>query len=159
MGESGDNPRIFVDNFMFIGEYRHNIDEKGRLAVPSKFRNVLSKGLVATRGFDNCLFLYTKTEWEKFVKEKVAKLPLGKAEARALQRRLLSGAMDLNLDKQGRIILPDYLRKFASIKKNVVIAGLLDHLEIWDASAWDREKTKIEKSNIDIAEKLEELNF
>lgn len=144
---------------MFIGEFRHNVDEKGRLAVPSKFRSALSKGTVVTRGFDNCLFLYTKNEWEKFVKEKVAKLPLGKSEARALQRRLLSGAMDLSLDKQGRIIIPDYLRKFADIKKGVVIAGLLDHLELWDAVEWDKEKIKIEKSNIDIAEKLEELNF
>ncbi|MEA3272100.1 MAG: division/cell wall cluster transcriptional repressor MraZ [Patescibacteria group bacterium] len=144
---------------MFIGEYRHNVDQKGRLAVPVKFKGVLSKGVVVTRGFDKCLFIYTKTEWEKFVKEKVAKLPLGKVEARSLQRRLLGGAMDLGLDKQGRIVLPDYLRKFSNIKKNVVIAGLLDHLEIWDAMEWNKEKTKIEKSNIDIAEKLEELNF
>lgn len=144
---------------MFIGEYRHNIDQKGRLAVPAKFKGILSKGVVVTRGFDKCLFIYTKTEWEKFVKEKVSKLPLGKAEARALQRRLLSGAMDLSLDKQSRIVLPDYLRKFANIKKNVVIAGLLDHLEIWDKIEWDKEKTKSEKSNIDIAEKLEDFNF
>lgn len=144
---------------MFIGEYRHNLDQKGRLAVPSKFRGIFSKGVVVTRGFDKCLFVYTKQEWLKFVKEKVAKLPLGKAEARALQRRLLGGAMDLRLDKQGRIVLPDYLRKFASIKKNVVVAGLLDHLEVWDTSTWNKEKVKIEKSNIDIAEKLEELNF
>ena len=144
---------------MFIGEYRHNVDAKGRLAVPSKFRNVLSKGVVVTRGFDNCLFLYTKVEWEKFVKEKVASLPLGRAEARAVTRRLLSGAMDLSLDKQGRIVLPDYLRIFAKIKKAVVVAGLLDHLEIWDSASWDKEKEKIEKSNIDIAEKLEDFNF
>lgn len=144
---------------MFIGEYRHNLDAKGRLAVPSKFRSVLSKGIVVTRGFDNCLFLYTKTDWEKFVKEKVANLPLGRAEARAVTRRLLSGAMDSKLDKQGRMVLPDYLRDFAKIKKNVIVAGLLDHLEIWDSLSWDKEKEKIEKSNIDIAEKLEDFNF
>lgn len=151
-----------MDNFlqkMFIGEYKHNIDEKGRLAVPSKFKEIFSKGVVVTRGFDKCLFVYTEKEWQKFVKEKVAKLPLGKSEARALQRRLLGGAMDSKLDKQGRVVLPDYLRKFASIKKNVIVAGLLDHLEVWDIDAWDKEKVKIEKSNIDIAEKLEDLNF
>ncbi|NQU84063.1 MAG: division/cell wall cluster transcriptional repressor MraZ [Parcubacteria group bacterium] len=144
---------------MFIGEYRHNIDQKNRLAVPSKFRSIFNKGVVVTKGFDKCLFLYTKAEWEKFVREKVAKLPIGKTEARALQRRLLGGAMDLNLDKQGRIVLPEYLKKFADIKKDLVIAGLLDHLEIWDSSEWDKEKIRIEKSNVDIAEKLEELNF
>lgn len=146
-----------VKNYMFIGEYRHNIDEKGRLAVPSKFRQALSEGVVVTRGFDNCLFLYAKEAWEKFIKEKVANLPLGKSEARALMRRLLGGAMDLEIDKQGRFVIPDYLRQFAGIKKNAVIAGLLDHFEIWNEETWDSEKETIEKSNI--IEKLEDFSF
>lgn len=141
---------------MFIGEYQHNIDQKGRLAIPVKFRQQLSKGAVVTRGLDNCLFLYTKAEWQKLA-DKLAALPISKANTRAFSRLMLAGAMDVRLDSQGRIILPDYLRKYATVKKKVVIAGLYSRLEIWDELLWQKYKASTEKSSTDIAEALGEL--
>ncbi|MFH1226221.1 MAG: division/cell wall cluster transcriptional repressor MraZ [bacterium] len=141
---------------MFIGEYYHNLDEKGRLAVPVKFRQRLAKGAVVTRGLDNCLFLYTKDEWA-ILAEKLAKLPISKANTRAFARLMLAGAMDVEFDTQGRIVLPDYLRKYADIRKKVVIAGLYNRLEIWDEEIWSQYKKGTEKKSGDIAEALGEL--
>ncbi|MFW5888317.1 MAG: division/cell wall cluster transcriptional repressor MraZ, partial [Patescibacteria group bacterium] len=107
---------------MFIGEYNHNLDTKGRLAVPAKFRNMLKKGAVVTKGLDNCLFLYPKERWEKEA-EKIANLPISQSKARAFSRHMLAGAMDVEFDNQGRVTLPEYLRKFAGLKKKAVIAG------------------------------------
>ena len=141
---------------MFIGEYSHNLDDKGRVAVPSKFRVRLSKGAVVTRGLDNCLFLYTKDEWQKMA-EKLAALPISQANSRAFARLMLAGAMDVELDKQGRIILPEYLRQFAQIKKEVVIAGLYNRLEIWDQVIWSKYKGQTESQSSEIAERMAEL--
>ena len=141
---------------MFIGEYNHTIDEKGRLAVPVKFRNKLAKGAVVTKGLDNCLVLYTGEEWKKLA-PRLAALPINKANSRAFSRLMLAGAMDVSLDKQGRIILPDYLRKYAGVGKNVIVAGLYTRLEIWDAAKWETYKSGTEKSSGDIAEQLGEL--
>lgn len=141
---------------MFIGEYHHNLDEKGRIAVPMKFRSELLKGAVVTRGLDNCLFLYTKEEWQKLA-DRLAKLPISKANTRAFARLMLAGAMDVEIDRQGRIILPDYLRKYASLKKKVVITGLFSRLEIWDSVVWGKYKLGTEKNSGDIAEALGEL--
>lgn len=141
---------------MFIGEYQHSIDEKGRLAVPVKFRDVLAEGAVVTRGIDNCLFLYTKEEWDKLA-EKISKLSFAKANTRAFSRLMLAGAMDVKLDKQGRVVLPDYLKKYASLKKQVVVAGLYNRLEIWDQEVWEKYKSGTEKESKDIAEALGEL--
>lgn len=141
---------------MFIGEYSHNLDDKGRMAIPAKFRRELSKGAVVTRGLDNCLFLYTKTEWAKLA-EKLAALPISQSNSRAFARLMLAGAMDVELDKQGRVILPEYLRKFAGINKNLVVAGLYSRLEIWDEEKWDRYKNQTESESGAIAEKMAEL--
>ncbi len=141
---------------MFIGEYHHSIDEKNRLAVPTKFRLDLSKGAVVTRGIDSCLFLYTKKEWEKLA-VKLADMPISKSKTRAFARLMLAGAMDANLDKQGRVNLPDYLRRYASIGKKAVIAGLYNRLEIWDEKKWEEYKNKSESNSEDIAESLAEL--
>ncbi len=141
---------------MFIGEYQHTIDEKGRLAVPAKFRNELAKGAVVTRGLDNCLFLYPQKDWEELA-QKLAKLPISQANTRAFARMMLAGAMDCEIDKQGRIILPDYLRKYGTIKKKVVVAGLYNRLEIWDTEAWEKYKASAEKRSGDIAEALGDL--
>jgi MraZ protein len=141
---------------MFIGEYSHNLDDKGRMAIPAKFRRELSKGAVVTRGLDNCLFLYTKTEWEKLA-EKLAALPISQSNSRAFSRLMLAGAMDVELDKQGRVILPEYLRKFASIKKTLVVAGLYNRLEIWDEELWNKYKNQTEAESGAIAEKMGEL--
>lgn len=142
---------------MFIGEYQHNLDEKGRLAIPAKFRAKLSEGAVVTRGLDNCLFLYTADEWQKLA-SKLASLPISKSNTRAFARLMLAGAMDVSLDKQGRIVLPEYLRKYASLKKKSIVAGLYNRLEIWDEDAWDKYKAGTEKQSGDIAEALEGLD-
>lgn len=141
---------------MFIGEYKHNLDAKGRFAVPAKFRASLKEGAVVTRGLDNCLFLYSKKAWKELA-EKLAKLPIGKSDSRAFARLMLAGAMDVDFDNQGRIILPDYLRKFAALKKKIIIAGLYDRLEIWDEMVWKRYKMVTEKKSSAIAEALGEL--
>lgn len=141
---------------MFIGEYKHNIDVKGRMAVPAKFRQVLKKGAVVTRGLDNCLFLYPRDKWDE-IAQKFANLPISQAKARAFARHMLAGAVQVEFDNQGRITLPDYLRQFAAIKKTTVIAGLYDRLEIWDEAAWEKYRTNTEKASDDIAESLGEL--
>ncbi|MEK7625485.1 MAG: division/cell wall cluster transcriptional repressor MraZ [Patescibacteria group bacterium] len=141
---------------MFIGEYSHNLDDKGRLAIPVKFRNQLKQGAVVTRGLDNCLFLYTKTEWQKLA-TKLAALPISQANSRAFSRLMLAGAMDIDVDGQGRVILPEYLRKFASLKKELVLAGLYNRIEIWDAKNWESYKAQTESQSGNIAERMGEL--
>ncbi|MDD2730565.1 MAG: division/cell wall cluster transcriptional repressor MraZ [Candidatus Portnoybacteria bacterium] len=143
---------------MLIGEYKHTIDEKKRLAIPAKLRKELGKGAVLTRGFDNCLSLYPLKEWEKLA-EKLSKLPTGQLEARSVARVLLSGAAEVQFDALGRILVPDYLKHYAKIEKNVVVAGVLDHLEIWDEAAWENYKQHTEKEIGDMAGKLSELGF
>jgi len=140
---------------MFIGQYFHNLDEKGRVAVPAKFRAQL-KSAVVTKGLDSCLFLYPKKEWDKMA-QGIADLPIDKSGNRAFSRAMLAGAVEVEFDKQGRIILPDYLRRFASLAKNVVIAGLYNRLEIWDESRWNEYQSNSEKNFTDIAEALRDL--
>ncbi len=141
---------------MFIGEYKHTIDEKGRLAIPVKCRGDLARGAVVTRGLDASLFLYPKEEWDKLA-AKLASLPLGQSNSRAFARLMLAGAMDVELDAQGRVVLPEYLRVYAGITKAVTVAGLYDRLELWDSERWEAYKTMTEKEVGDIAEKLGEL--
>lgn len=141
---------------MFIGEYQHNIDQKGRLAIPTKFRPDLLKGAVVTRGLDRCLFLYPEKQWKELAK-KLVSLPISQSKSRAFARLMLAGAMDVSLDRQGRIILPEYLREYASAKKKVVVTGLYDRLEIWDEAAWNKYKSSTEKDSNEIAEALGEL--
>lgn len=143
---------------MFIGEYRHSIDNKGRVAVPSKFRSTLQNGVIVTRGLDHCLFIYEKSEWEIFAKKLIA-LPVAQSNSRAFVRLMLAGAMEVEIDAQGRILLPDYLCEYASLKKQSVIAGLYNRVEIWDEANWQKYKTKTEASGDDIAEKLGELGI
>jgi len=141
---------------MFIGEYNYSVDDKGRLAMPAKFRETLKAGAVVTRGLDNCLFLYPKKEWE-ILAGKLANLPLSQANSRAFSRLMLAGAMDVDLDKQGRISLPDYLRQYSSINKKVIIAGLYNRLEIWNEEKWEEYKKQTEKDGNEIAENLSQL--
>jgi MraZ protein len=141
---------------MFIGEYHHALDEKGRMALPTKFRAALSHGCVVTRGIDQCLSVYTMEEW-KALAEKLAGLPLAQANSRAFSRLMLAGAMDAEPDKQGRIVLPDYLRTYAKLEKNVVVVGLYNRLEIWSKGTWETYKQGTEAASKDIAEQLNEL--
>ena len=141
---------------MLIGEYNHNLDEKGRVAVPKKFRLDLKQGAVVTRGLDNCLFLYPKKQWIELA-EKLSKLPISKSNTRAFSRLMLAGAMDVDFDNQGRIMIPEYLRKFSGLSKKAVVAGLYDRLEIWDEVKWNKYKISTEKKSNSIAEELGEL--
>jgi len=143
---------------MFIGEYNHNLDDKGRLAIPAKFRVILKKGAVVTKGLDNCLFLYSKEQFETIAK-KFAALPISQAKARAFTRHMLAGAMDVEFDNQGRITLPEYLREFSGLKKSIIIAGLYNHLEIWNEAAWNKYKGEAEKNSNAIAEELGDLGI
>ncbi len=149
-------PKEIENTAMFIGEYHHALDQKGRIAIPVKFRDEFAKGAVVTRGLDSCLFLYTKEEWSKLAK-RLAELPIAKANTRAFARLMLAGAMDVDLDKQGRVILPDYLRQYADLEKKTVIAGLYNRLEIWQETNWNAYKKNTEKTSGDIAEALGEL--
>ena len=143
---------------MFIGEYHHTLDDKGRIAIPVKFRGALWKGAVVTRGLDTSLFLFPKAEWDKLA-EKLARLPLGQSNSRAFARLMLAGAMDVELDKQGRVVLPEYLRVYAGMSKNVILAGLYNRLELWDEDGWKRYQQKNESEGADIAEQLGELGI
>ena len=143
---------------MLLGEYRHNLDIKGRMAVPAKFRDALVAGAIITRGIDNCLFVFTNADWEELAKKLIA-LPLAQANSRAFTRLMLAGATDVTLDNQGRILIPDYLRKYAGLKKGVVVAGLYNRIEIWDDATWSAYKAKTESSSEAIAEKLGELGI
>ncbi len=143
---------------MLLGEYKHNLDTKGRIAIPAKFREKFSAGAIITRGLDNCLFVFGREEWQKLV-EKLNALPLAQANSRAFVRLMLAGAMDVALDAQGRVLLPDYLRRYAGLKKEAVVAGLYNRMEIWDAATWEQYKHKTEVASEEIAEKLGELGI
>lgn len=143
---------------VFLGEYQHNIDDKGRLAIPVKFRRELAKGAVVTRGLDTSLFLLPLKEWGKLA-DKIANLPLGQSNSRAFARLMLAGAMDVKLDKQGRFVIPEYLRDYAKIQKSLVIVGVNTRLELWDSHAWDTYRQKTEKDAVAIAEQLGELGI
>lgn len=143
---------------MLIGEYIYTIDEKKRIAIPAKWRKDLGKKVVVTTGLDICLVLYPVKEWKKLVK-KLENLPTGQVDARGLARIMLSGAVDVELDKLGRILIPDYLKKYARLKKNVALLGLSNRIEIWDEEGWKKYKEKTEKEIGDMASRLERLGF
>ena len=141
---------------MLIGEYKHTLDTKKRLSLPSKRRKKLGKSLVITRGLDNCLFLYPTKEWQK-ITAKVGQLPLGQADTRGFNRFFLSGAVEVEVDGVGRILVPDFLKDFATLKDKVVLAGIHDRAEIWDEKKWSNYKRQIEKQADQLAEKLGEV--
>ncbi|MDK2949036.1 MAG: transcriptional regulator MraZ [Patescibacteria group bacterium] len=143
---------------MIIGQYNYNLDPKKRLTIPTKFRSVLSKGAILTRGIDGCLFLYPQKQWDELA-DKLSKLPLSQANARSFARVMIAGAMDVKVDSLGRILIPDYLKDYAKLDKKVVIAGLYDRIEIWDEESWQKygETTGAQVENI--AEGLKELGI
>lgn len=142
----------------FIGEYTHTIDQRKRLAIPVKFRKILGKSAVITQGLDNCLFLYPNKEWRELA-AKLSRLPFSQADARGVVRMMLAGAMEVVLDGLGRILLPDYLKKYASLNKKVVIAGLYDRIEIWNEEKWNRYKQKTQREIGNMSERLKELGI
>jgi MraZ protein len=143
---------------MFIGEYQHNIDPKKRLALPSKFRKELGLRVVVTRGLDSCLFVYPASVWNDLA-EKLGTLPMGESTTRSFVRLMLAGAVDCDVDGQGRILLPEYLKEYAGLDKNVIIAGLFNRLEIWDENKWTVYKKKAEENTDEIAEQLGKLGI
>ncbi len=141
---------------MLIGEYKHTLDPKKRLSLPSKWRKELGSTLVVTRGLDNCLFVYPLTEWEK-ITEKIGQLPLGQADTRSFNRFFLSGAVEVEVDSVGRILVPDFLKEFGKLESSVVLAGIHTRIEIWDEYRWNEYKRKIESQADALAEKLGEI--
>lgn len=141
---------------MFIGEYNGTIDDKARISIPAKFRSSLKNKVVVTRGLDNSLVLYTLDEWKKLA-EKLASLPISTANTRAFSRLMLAGAMDCDIDKQGRIVLPGYLKEYAKIGKKIVFAGMYSRIEIWSDELWIKYKIQTEKNSNQIAEQLGDL--
>lgn len=143
---------------MLIGEYTHTVDAKKRLAIPAKLRKELGKKAILTRGLDNCLFLYPLDEWKKLT-EKLSQLPMGQRDTRGFLRLLLAGAVEVEFDQLGRILVPEYLRKYAGLGQKVVVAGVYTRLEIWNEERWTSYKEEVEKNTDMIAEKLGELGL
>ncbi len=138
---------------MFIGEYRHTFDSKNRISLPSKFRKELGSSVVVTRGLDRCLFIYPKAAWKKQA-QRIALHSTGGAAGRGLSRLMLAGAVEADVDSAGRILVPDYLRAFATLKEKSVMAGVNDRVEVWDEAAWAAYTTAIERDADQFAESL-----
>ena len=143
---------------MFAGEYKHSIDDKGRLIIPSKIRQEIGKEIIITRGLDGCLFGYPKDTWKKRIEE-LNSLQYTKKDVRAFTRFFTSGAVTLDFDKQGRINIPNYLSDYASLGKDVVIIGVSDRIEIWSDKAWDEFLNNNIDRLSDIAENLFDANL
>lgn len=143
---------------MFMGEYNHTIDAKGRLIVPAKFREILGDNFIVTKGLDGCLFVYPNDEWTRF-EEKLKGLPLTNKNARQFTRFFLAGAAACEVDKQGRILLPQVLREFASLEKDVVLVGVASRIEIWSRERWDESMNTYDGDMDEVAENMESLGF
>ncbi|WP_066502039.1 division/cell wall cluster transcriptional repressor MraZ [Abyssisolibacter fermentans] len=143
---------------MFIGEYLHTIDKKGRLIIPSKFRDDLGESFIITKGLDNCLFIYPQCEWDILV-QKLKTLPLTRKDARAFVRFFFSGACECELDKQGRILVPSNLRQHAKLEKESVVIGVSNRVEVWDKQLWYAYNNDDDLSYESIAEKMAELGI
>lgn len=141
---------------MFIGEYEHALDEKKRVMLPKAFKNGLGKKMVLTRGLDNCLFVYSMGAWEK-IAERLQNLSFAQADSRSFNRFFLSGAVEVEVDAAGRMLIPDHHKQFAGLKRTVVFAGVSDRVEIWDAGQWKSYKARIEKQADAMAEKLGDI--
>jgi MraZ protein len=139
---------------MLLGEYELRIDHKGRLAIPTRFRKVFREGLVLSRGFDKCLIVYTVMEWEK-VAEKLVSLPLTQLNPRRISRFTFSGSFNLELDRQGRVIIPLTLRKYAELDDEAIVVGAYSHLQIWSKKLWTAEKEFVSEHAADIAEAVQ----
>lgn len=143
---------------MLIGEYNHNIDSKGRLIIPSKFREELGDNFIITKGFDNCLFVFPENEWKEFG-DKLAALPMSQKNARTMTRFFFGSAVEGDLDKQGRVLLSSALRTHAGLEKEVVLVGTRNRVEIWDKARWDAVNAENCENMDEITEDLNELGF
>ena len=143
---------------MFMGEYSHTIDTKGRLIIPSKFREELGETFVVTKGLDGCLFVFSDEEWKAF-EIKLKSLPLTNKNARQFARFFVAGATPCELDKQGRILLPATLREFAGLEKDVVLTGMLNRIEIWSKEKWNENNSLDDVAMDEIAEQMTDVGF
>lgn len=143
---------------VFMGEYHHSVDEKGRMIIPAKFRDALGSRFVMTRGLDHCLFIYPMEEWA-VMEQKLKSLPLMKSEARAFTRFFLSGATECELDRQGRVNIPPNLREYAKLDSNAVVIGVSSRLEVWSKEMWETYTQNSAESFNEIAEKLDDFQF
>ncbi len=143
---------------MFVGEFSHNLDDKGRLTIPAKFRDELAGGLVITRGIDRCLSVFPRQGWDNLA-EKIAALPLTQRNARNFSRLMFSGAADFIPDRRGRVLIPQGLRAYAGLDNEAIIIGLYDRLEIWNLENWTAVIAEVEEDRESIAEQLQELGI
>lgn len=143
---------------MFMGEYNHSIGSKGRLIIPSKLREDLGESFVITKGLDGCLFIYTEKEWEN-IENKFREMPLTTKDARKFSRFFFAGAAKMETDKQGRILIPNSLREFALLKKDVVLVGVLDRVEIWDKDNWEHNTLVSDEDMDEIAEHMSNMGL
>jgi MraZ protein len=140
---------------MLIGEYKHSIDEKNRMSLPSKFRKELGKKVVATYGLEQCLFIYEISEWNR-IAEEISKLGMLKSDTREFNRFMFGGAIEIEIDSLGRILVPEYLRKYADLKSQATVIGVHKRLEIWNEKKWEEYKKKAVSKADGLAEKLSE---
>lgn len=138
---------------MFIGRYQHHLEEKGRLSIPKKFRSQLADGAILSKGLDGCLFLYPRAAWEALINQ-VSTLPLTQADARSFTRSLSHTAEEVEIDRLGRILIPEFLRSIGELKTDVVVAGSVSRIEIWDAKKYSQYENLINPRLEEIAEKL-----
>lgn len=141
---------------MLIGEYRHTIDQKKRIALPAKLRKELGRTVVITHGLDHCLSVYPMKEWSQ-VADKLGNLSMGQADTRGFNRFMLAGAVEVDVDAMGRILVPDFLKDYAGLKTKVVMAGIHNRLELWDEDRWTEYKNKVATQADALAEKLGEI--
>jgi MraZ protein len=143
---------------MLIGEYSHSLDNKNRLSLPAKFRKTFGKKVVMTRGLDTCIFVFTSIEWEK-IAQKLAAQSVGSKDARDLNRFFLSGAVEVDVDSAGRVLLPEYLKNFAKLEIKTTLAGLYSRVEIWNEDEWQKRQENITENADLVAAKLQEIGM
>jgi len=141
---------------MLIGEYKHTLDDKKRISLPSKFRSQVGKKVIITHGLDGCLFLYPLKEWQKIL-DKLGELGMGQADTRGFNRFMLAGASEVNVDSVGRILIPEHLKSFADIKQKVVFTGVYNRIEVWNEKGWEEYKKRVVKNADAMAEKLGDI--
>ncbi len=142
---------------MFLGEYAHSLDDKGRLTLPARFRDRMASGVVVTRGLDGCLFVFTQEEWKKIVSTLDERLSFTKKSARSFARFFFSGAADIIPDRQGRVLIPSFLRAYANLDSEVVIIGVNNRLEIWNPQRWQEALAEVEANAEMIAEQFDDI--
>ena len=139
---------------MLLGEHEHTIDDKNRLTLPARFREALGEGVVVSRGLDECLYVFAREEWARIMEQRLAELDPFSREAREMERYFFSGAVEADVDKQGRVMIPAALTSYAKLARDVVVAGVRNRLEIWDREAWRKQRDEFEGSAEHVAERL-----